>query len=135
LERVNQNDPYTNIAGFTNNFEYIENVSAIYTQLGTKFFKKLSVLGGLRLENTNLEINQLLTNDLNSRNYNNFFPSLFLTYELNNDSNISLNYSKRISRPRDRFINPFSSYTSNTNLFIGDPKLNPSFSTMTHKYL
>ena len=127
LERVNQNSPYTNIPGFTNNFEYIENVSAIYTQLGTKFFKKLSVLGGLRLENTNLEINQLLTNDLNTRNYNNFFPSLFLTYELNNDSNISLNYSKRITRPRDRFINPFSSYTSNTNLFIGDPKLNPSF--------
>ena len=127
LERVNQNDPYTNIAQFTNNFEYIENVSAVYTQLGTKFFNKLSVLGGLRFENTNLDINQLLTNDFNKRNYNNLFPSLFLTYELSEDSNLSLNYSKRISRPRDRFINPFSSYTSNTNLFVGDPKLNPSF--------
>ena len=127
LERVNQNDPYTNIAGFTNNFEYIENVSAFYTQLGTKFFNKFSVLAGLRFENTNLEINQLLTNDLNKRNYNNLFPSLFLTYELNEDSSLSLNYSKRITRPRDRFINPFSSYTSNINLFIGEPKLNPAF--------
>lgn len=127
LERINQNDPYTNIPGFTNNFEYIENVSAVYTQLGTKFFKKLSVLGGLRFENTNLEINQLLTNDFNKRNYNNLFPSLFFTYELSEDESVSLNYSKRISRPRDRFINPFSSYTSNTNLFVGDPKLNPAF--------
>lgn len=127
LERINQNDPYTNIAGFTNNFEYIENVSAFYTQLGTKFFNKFSVLAGLRFENTNLEINQLLTNDLNKRNYNNLFPSLFLTYELNDDSSLSLNYSKRITRPRDRFINPFSSYTSNINLFIGEPKLNPAF--------
>ena len=127
LERVTQNDPYTNIPGFTNNFEYIENITAVYTQFGTKFFKKLSVLAGLRFENTNLEINQLLTNDFNKRNYNNLFPSLFFTYELNDDSSFSLNYSKRISRPRDRFINPFSSYTSNTNLFIGDPKLNPSF--------
>jgi len=127
LERVNQNDPYTNIPGFTNNFEYIENISAVYTQLGTKFFDKLSVLGGLRFENTNLNINQLLTNDFNKRNYNNLFPSLFFTYELNDNASISLNYSKRISRPRDRFINPFSSYTSNTNLFIGDPKLNPAF--------
>ena len=127
LERINQNDPYTNIPGFTNNFEYIENVSAVYTQLGTKFFNKLSVLGGLRFENTNLEINQLLTNDFNKRNYNNLFPSLFFTYELNDNSSFSLNYSKRVSRPRDRFINPFSSYTSNTNLFIGDPKLNPAF--------
>ena len=127
LERINQNDPYTNIPGFTNNFQYIENITAVYTQFGTKFFNKLSVLGGLRFENTNLEINQLLTNDFNKRNYNNLFPSLFFTYELNDDSSFSLNYSKRISRPRDRFINPFSSYTSNTNLFIGDPKLNPAF--------
>ena len=126
VERVNENDPYTNVAEFTNNFEYIENVSAFYTQFGTKFFKKLSVLAGLRFENTNLEINQLLTNDLNKRNYNNLFPSLFFTYELNDDTNLSLNYSKRISRPRDRFINPFSSITSNTNLFIGNPKLNPA---------
>jgi outer membrane receptor for ferrienterochelin and colicins len=126
LERINQNDPYTNILGFTNNFEYIENVTAFYTQFGTKFFNKLSVLGGLRFENTNLEINQLLTNDFNKRNYNNLFPSLFFTYELNEDSNLSLNYSKRISRPRDRFINPFSSYTSNTNLMVGNPLLNPS---------
>lgn len=127
LERINQNDPYTNIPGFTNNFQYIENITAVYTQFGTKFFNKLSVLGGLRFENTNLEINQLLTNDFNKRNYNNLFPSLFFTYELNDDSSFSLNYSKRISRPRDRFINPFSSYTSNTNLFVGDPKLNPAF--------
>jgi outer membrane receptor protein involved in Fe transport len=127
IERVNQNDPYTNVPEFTNNFEYIENVSAFYTQFGTKFFKKLSVLGGLRFENTNLDINQLLTNDFNKRNYNNLFPSLFLTYELNDDTNLSLNYSKRISRPRDRFINPFSSITSNTNLFEGNPKLNPAF--------
>ena len=126
VERINQNDPYTNVAAFTNNFEYIENVSAFYTQFGTKFFKKLSVLAGLRFENTNLEINQLLTNDLNKRNYNNLFPSLFFTYELNNTTNLSLNYSKRISRPRDRFINPFTSITSNTNLFIGNPKLNPA---------
>ena len=125
-ERVNQFDPYTNIADFTNNFEYIENVSAFYTQFGTKFFNKLSVLAGLRFENTNLEINQLLTNDFNKRNYNNLFPSFFLTYELNDDANISLNYSKRISRPRDRFINPFSSYTSNINLMVGNPYLNPS---------
>lgn len=126
VERVTQFANYTNVPAFTNNFEYIENVSAIYTQLGTKFFNKLSVLGGLRFENTNLDINQLLTNDLNKRNYNNLFPSLFFTYEVNDDTNFSLNYSKRISRPRDRFINPFSSITSNTNLFIGNPKLNPA---------
>ena len=126
LERVNQNDPYTDIPEFTNNFEYIENVSAFYTQLGSKFFDKLSVLAGLRFENTNLEINQLLTSDFNKRNYNNLFPSLFLTYQLNDDASISLNYSKRISRPRDRFINPFSSYTSNINLMVGNPYLNPS---------
>ncbi|WP_141929637.1 outer membrane beta-barrel family protein, partial [Flavobacterium psychrophilum] len=47
---------------------------------------------------------------------------------LSENSSISLNYSKRITRPRDRFINPFASYTSNINLFQGNPDINPALS-------
>ncbi|NHM06938.1 TonB-dependent receptor [Flavobacterium sp. CYK-4] len=112
---------------FTNNFEYKENINAAYVQLGTKI-KKFSILGGLRFEDSNIEINQLATADYNTKKYNNFFPSLFLTYEISETTNISLNYSRRINRPRDRFINPFSSYSSNTSLFLGNPDLDPALS-------
>jgi outer membrane receptor for ferrienterochelin and colicins len=121
------NGNFTNNSNFTNTLEYIENVNAAYMQIGTKV-KKFSFLTGLRFENSNIQINQLTQQDFTTKNYNNLFPSAFLTYEINQTTNISLNYSKRITRPRDRFINPFSSYSSNVNLFVGNPDLNPALS-------
>ena len=85
-------------------------------------------MGGLRFEDSKIQINQLVTQDYNTKKYNNFFPSAFLTYEFNDNTSVSLNYSKRINRPRDRFINPFSSYSSNVNLFVGNPDLDPALS-------
>jgi len=121
------NNNFTINTQFTNTLEYKEYVNAAYTQIGTKI-KKLSVLGGLRFEDSKIQINQLVTQDYNTKKYNNFFPSAFLTYEFNDKTSVSLNYSKRINRPRDRFINPFSSYSSNVNLFVGNPDLDPALS-------
>jgi len=121
------NNNFTINTQFTNTLEYKEYVNAAYTQIGTKI-KKLSVLGGLRFEDSKIQINQLVTQDYNTKKYNNFFPSAFLTYEFNENTSVSLNYSKRINRPRDRFINPFSSYSSNVNLFVGNPDLDPALS-------
>lgn len=126
-EKITQNDPFTNIDEFTNKLEYKENVNAFYTQFGSKI-NKFSYLAGLRFEDSKIDINQLTTNIYKTKKYNNVFPSLFLTYEFSESSSISLNYSKRISRPRDRFINPFASYTSNVNLYQGNPDLNPAMS-------
>lgn len=110
---------------FTNILQYIENVNALYTQIGFKV-SKLSMLYGLRFEDSDIEINQFTTSQFKNKKYNNFFPSAFFTYELGADTNLSLNYSKRINRPRGRQINPFSTYSSNINLFRGNPDLDPS---------
>jgi len=117
---------YTPNLQFTNTLDYRENVNALYTQFGTKV-NKFSLLFGLRWEDSKIEINQLVTNEFNTQKYNNFFPSLFVTYEISDENSISFSYSKRISRPRGRQINPFSSYTSNINIFRGDPNLTPAF--------
>jgi outer membrane receptor protein involved in Fe transport len=121
------NNNFTINPNFTNVLEYKENVTAAYTQIGSKF-GKFSILTGLRFENSNIQINQLTLQDFTTKNYNNLFPSAFLTYEVNETTNVSVNYSKRINRPRDRFINPFSSYSSNVNFFIGNPDLDPALS-------
>lgn len=110
---------------FTNVLEYIENVNALYSQIGFKL-NKLSMLYGLRFEDSDIQINQYTTSQFKTKLYNNFFPSAFFTYELGEGNNISLNYSKRINRPRGRQINPFSTFSSNINLFRGNPDLNPS---------
>nr|WP_314864461.1 outer membrane beta-barrel family protein [uncultured Flavobacterium sp.] len=110
---------------FTNVLEYNEKVNALYTQYGFKQ-NKVSVLLGMRYEDSNIEINQLATNSFNTKKYGNFFPSAFFTYELSDKSSASISYSKRIERPRGRMINPFSNLSSNINLFVGNPDLNPS---------
>ena len=112
---------------FTNTLDYKEKVNAIYTQYGQKI-NKFSVLFGLRFEDSNIEINQLATNDYNTKKYNNFFPSAFFTYEISDKSSASISYSRRIQRPRGRMLNPFNSLSSNINIFMGNPDLDPAFS-------
>jgi outer membrane receptor protein involved in Fe transport len=117
---------YTPNFQYTNALDYRETINALYSQFGTKI-SKFSFLFGLRYENSKIEINQLVTSDFNIQKYSNFFPSAFLTYEISDESSVSLSYSKRISRPRGRLINPFSNYSSNINIFKGNPNLKPAF--------
>ena len=112
---------------FTNELIYTENVNAAYVQLGSKF-NKFSVLGGLRMEASDIGV-ELVATDINTnRDFVDWFPSLFLGYELSKQEQFTISFSRRLRRPRSRFINPFPSRTSNTNLFQGNPNLNPTYS-------
>ncbi len=110
----------------TNKLDYKERINALYSQFGSKI-DKFSYLLGMRYEDSNIDINLLTTNDFHKKKYHNFFPSAFLTYQITEESSFSLNYSRRVMRPRSRFINPFVNYSSNVNLMQGNPDLNPSF--------
>jgi len=111
---------------FTNILEYKEKVNALYVNYGFKM-KKFSFLFGTRWEDSNIDVNQLATNDYNNKRYNNFFPSAFVTYELGEQTSASISYSRRIQRPRGRQLNPFNNLSSNVNIFVGNPDLNPAF--------
>ena len=116
---------YTPYNNYTNIFDYKEKFNALYAQFGSKF-RKFNYLFGMRYEDSNIDINLLTTNDFKNKRYHNFFPSAFLNYELNENTTLSLNYSKRIARPRYRFLSPFSNYSSNINIFQGNTDINPS---------
>ena len=106
---------------------YKENINALYTQYGSKI-KNFSFLLGLRLEASRIRINQLSSNEYQLKKYSYFFPTINLGYELSDRQNITLGYSRRIRRPRSRNINPFPSRSSATNLYQGNPNLDPSLS-------
>ncbi|WP_224490345.1 TonB-dependent receptor domain-containing protein [Robertkochia flava] len=126
--------------GLTNIFTFEQNVNALYTQYGTKL-GKFSFLAGLRMETTQLkgkvesELDEStleeelgLTFDPNfNKNFIGLFPTLNLTWELAENENITLGYNRRINRPRGWFINPFPSRSSRTNIFQGNPDLNPAY--------
>lgn len=116
----------TPVSDFSNTLEYIENVNALYTQYGSKI-NKFSYFFGLRFEDSHIEVNSLSLNDYNTKKYNNLFPSATFNYEFSESSSVSLSYSKRINRPRGRFLNPVSSLSSNINIFQGNPNINPSY--------
>lgn len=145
-EDINTNTFFVNDT-ISNVFDYTENVNALYTQYGTKF-GEFSFLLGLRLENTQLKgkINSRLSDaeleesfgfpidtDFN-KNYLGLFPTLNLIYNLSggeddSEESITLGYNRRINRPRGWFINPFPSRSSRTNVFQGNPNLNPAFAS------
>lgn len=125
-----RNDSISNV------FTHTENVNAVYSQYGNKF-GKFSFLLGLRLENTQLKgkvdaenISENPPFDLNfDRNYTGLFPTLNFTFELKQNENITLGYNRRINRPRSWFINPFPSRSSETNIFQGNPSLEPAYAS------
>ena len=141
LRQENDNGELAINENQTNIFDYTENVQALYTQYGSKF-GDFSFLLGLRLENTNLkgDIDSELTeaelreefgfqiNTNFDNNYLGLFPTVNIIYELGEQENITLGYNRRINRPRGWFINPFPSRNSRTNIFQGNPNLQPAFS-------
>lgn len=111
----------------TNSLIINETIHALYTQYGSKI-NKFNFLLGLRMEYTDIEIEQQTVSDFQSRDFTNFFPTVNLNYELNEKETVSLGYNRRIRRPRGFFLNPFPSRTSATTFFQGNPNLNPSLS-------
>ncbi len=111
---------------FSNELNYKEYVNAFYTQLGSKF-GKFNALGGLRVETSDIGIELVETDDVTNKKYTNWFPSIFLGYEFSEKEQLTISYSRRLRRPRSRFINPFPSRSSNTNLFQGNPDLDPTY--------
>ena len=111
----------------SNYLVYKEYVNAAYTQFGKKI-NKFSYLLGLRMEDSKIEIDQQTTNDKTIKNYTDLFPTLNLSYKLNDKESFTLGYSRRLRRPRSRFINPFPSRSSIINIFQGNPDLDPTYS-------
>ena len=106
---------------------YEEKINSAYIQYG-KSIKDFSFLLGMRVEDTEIIIKQLTTEERNDQNYTKFFPTLNFSYKINDSKSIILGFSRRISRPRARLLNPFLSRSGITNFFQGNPNLTPSYS-------
>jgi outer membrane receptor protein involved in Fe transport len=111
----------------SNLFNFKVYINALYTQFGSKI-DKFSYLFGLRMENTQTTIDQPTSGDFKKKNITGLFPTINLSYELNENESITLGYSRRLERPRGFYLNPFPSRTSLTNIFQGNPDLDPSYS-------
>ena len=135
LQDVSNNYEVGNLEGanfvidpsLTNLFDYNQNVLGLYGTLGYEG-EKWGVKGGLRLEKTDLKTVLQTTNQKNTQNYTNLFPSAHISYKVSEKLSLQTGYSKRIYRPRLWDLNPFFNIRNNFNIFTGNPNLNPQFS-------
>ncbi|QCX53721.1 TonB-dependent receptor domain-containing protein [Elizabethkingia sp. JS20170427COW] len=117
------------LPNYNNSTYYREMFNSVYVQ----FKSKIGNFGyqlGLRNENSDVKIDYSnLANQVLQKNkkYNDLFPSVYLSYDVANNNQILVNYSRRIDRPRSFFMVPFSNYSNNQNIFEGNIDLNPSY--------
>eukprot|EP01133_Synstelium_polycarpum_P017857 gene17857-21290_t len=108
----------------TNRFIYHENIHAFYTTY-TSQLKKFGILLGLRGEYTDLNSKLITTSEVIPNNYFKIYPTLHLTYRINEQKELQLNYSRRVRRPEGDELNPFPEYADPTNVKVGNPYLLP----------
>tara|TARA_R110001592_G_scaffold237306_9_gene496327 strand:- start:20654 stop:23029 length:2376 start_codon:yes stop_codon:yes gene_type:complete len=113
-------------SNLANNFEYNQKVLGVY---GTGSFEgaKWGVKVGFRLENTDLKTLLSTTNEENTQNYTNLFPSVHTSFKISKMASLQAGYSKRIFRPRLWDLNPFFNIRNNYNIRKGNPDLLPEY--------
>lgn len=108
----------------TNRFLYDQQVQSLY---GTyeRPFGDLTVQAGLRLEQVDVDTNQVTSGIVASNDYFRAYPSLHLGYELDDNNTIRASYSHRVRRPRPEDLNPYRIYIDPFNYREGNPNLEP----------
>lgn len=122
--------------GRSNHFIYDENINAVYLNGNTKI-KKWSFQGGLRLENTNAKGYQVTNDSTFKRNWTSLFPSAFISYEVNKSNQLTVSYSRRVTRPNYQDLNPFIYFLDSLSYRKGNPFLTPQFThniELSHSY-
>jgi outer membrane receptor protein involved in Fe transport len=118
VESVNRNR--------TNRFELDDTTYALYGTYQWRVNQDWGVLGGLRAEYADLDMNQVTTGIRASNHYFDLIPSAFVTYGLSDDTTLRLSYAHRIRRPGQGELNPFVVYRDELNISSGNPNLQPT---------
>ena len=127
VEKEDNLGNYISDNNLSNTLLYNEKVNAYYTQYGNKK-NNFSFLLGLRFEQSITNVTQVVNGNNTKKKYNDFFPTLNLAFEIKENETLTFGYNRRIRRARSYFINPFPSRSSLTNIFQGNPNINPTYS-------
>lgn len=111
----------------SNHFIYDENIYAAYLNYSMPLGEKINVQAGLRAEQTMAEGRSITTEQVNPREYLDFFPSLFVQHNLSENYQAGYNYSRRIERPHYEQLNPFIFYLDPNTWASGNPYLRPEY--------
>ncbi len=105
-----------------------EDYSAAYASFDITLNATTEVKAGLRYEHTNSNLGTEDAKNIVDRHYGNFFPSIFISHKIDDNSTVDVSYSRRITRPTFNDLAPFTYYVNANTLLTGNPALQPSLS-------
>jgi outer membrane receptor protein involved in Fe transport len=108
----------------SNRFVYRENIHALYVTY-QKSFSKFGYSVGLRMEQSFTKGHLVTLDSFVKNDLTKVYPTIHLSYKLKGNSELQLNYSKRVHRPESDDLNPFPEYQDPKNLRAGNPALLP----------
>lgn len=110
----------------SNHFIYNEQIAAAYAdyagELGKWAFK-----AGLRAEYTISDGHSVTQDSRVKRDYLDLFPSANLSYHASDNHLFNLAYSRKITRPNYRYLNPFRYYIDKFTFHEGNPYVKPQY--------
>ncbi|MDT0642732.1 outer membrane beta-barrel family protein [Zunongwangia sp. F363] len=115
------------VQGLSDEFNYDENIYAAYASI-SKDWEKWSIKGGLRGEYTDIEGISNSLGAVNTQEYFQLFPTFYLMYNQSENNSFSVDYSRRIVRPRFQSLNPYLYFLNENIVNEGNPNLRPSIS-------
>jgi len=118
-----------------NKFIYNRDLHALYATYSGKLWKNFGYQVGLRGEyykvftDSHHKMNgETVSHPETMKPVFQLFPSVFLSYQLPNDNELQVNYTKRVRRPWGGQLNSFQNITDSTNISYGNPLLKPEYS-------
>lgn len=119
------NIPYEPSSG---TFDFSQDIHAGYATYEKQVNDKLGIKGGLRAEYTDVSSIAEGGNEATYEDqYLSFFPSASASYKVTDKLQLTASYSRRVSRPRGRRLNPFANRADQNNIFVGNNQLRPQF--------
>ncbi|MEM8937896.1 MAG: TonB-dependent receptor [Bacteroidota bacterium] len=108
-------------------FRYEENVYAAYFSW-VKNWEKWSMKLGVRGELTDASGTSLTLNEVNTQDFFEPFPSVYILYTPSEKHSFAFDYGRNVDRPKYNDLNPFRFFFNENDFEEGNPGLFPSFS-------
>lgn len=122
------NGDQDNLTGtLSDELDFEENIYAGYVSI-SRDWEHLSFKAGLRGEYTDTYGVSEQNGEVNNNDYFNLFPTAYLMYSTSEDHSFSLDFSRRITRPRFQSLNTFRYFINQNNYTQGNPTLRPAIS-------
>ena len=120
------NGQYQPVPDYTDHFIYDEHIDAAYLGFECKF-NKTTISLNVRDERTSSTSFSVNPNRQEDTTYNNFFPNVQISQQLDKNNLLTAFYKRGIRRPDYQDLNPFIGYVDQFYYNTGNPFLKPEY--------